>query len=83
MLPGVPTRALASLTIAFLVILPGCLEEVIPSEESINWDDGYYLIDPSSHEDTRNFTVADPLQNQTWGNATWTVFGNEHGGNCC
>ncbi len=63
--------------------IPGCLEEVYSEEEGIDWDRDYYLIDPSGHEDPREFVVANPVKNQTWGNATWTVFGNEHGGNCC
>ena len=53
-------------------------------EDTASWDSGYHYIDlPSSHEDPRNFTVGDPFTNTTWGNASWTVYGNEHGGNCC
>ena len=67
-----------------MVMLPGCLEEVTTEGEAVAWDLDYYLIDPpNTYEDPRNFTVADPVKNDTWGNATWTVYGNEHGGNCC
>ena len=60
-----------------------CLEEVTSSEQEFDWNRDYVLIDPSGHEDPRMFVVADPVENETLGNATWTVFGNEHGGNCC
>ena len=76
-------RIIASLALALMMLLPGCLEEVTSSEQEFDWNRDYVLIDPSGHEDPRMFVVADPVQNETWGNATWTVFGNEHGGNCC
>ena len=76
-------RIIASLALALMMLLPGCLEEVTSSEQEFDWNRDYVLIDPSGHEDPRMFVVADPVENETWGNATWTVFGNEHGGNCC
>ena len=45
--------------------IPGCLEEVYSEEEGIDWDRDYYLIDPSGHEDPREFVVANPVKNQT------------------
>ena len=68
---------------ALMIVMPGCLEEMTSKEEGVDWDRDYYLIDPSGQEDPRDFVVADPVENQTWGNATWSVFGNAHGGNCC
>ena len=79
-------RSMASLAMSLMFILPGCLDiidEARGYEDWEDWDSDFYLIDPMGHEDPRDFVVADPIQNQTWGNATWTVFGNEHGGNCC
>ena len=67
--------------LALMILLPGCLEEVTSSEQEFDWNRDYVLIDPSGHEDPRMFVGADPVENETWGNATWTVFGNEHGGN--
>ena len=77
------SRIIASLALALMMLLPGCLEEVTSSEQEFDWNRDYVLIDPSGHEDPRMFVVADPVENETLGNATWTVFGNEHGGNCC
>ena len=58
----------------------GDLEEII----TLPWDTGMsYLELPESHEDARNFSVGDPFSNATWGNASWSVYGNEEGGNCC
>jgi hypothetical protein len=52
--------------------------------DTIPWDENYiYIDDPLGHEDARDFVVGDIFANQTWGNASWAVFGNEHGGNCC
>ena len=73
-------RIVASLALALMMLLPGCLEEVASTEQEVDWNRDYVLIDPSGHEDPRMFVVADPAKNETWGNATWTVFGNEHGG---
>ncbi len=58
-----------------------------------------YIEDPSGHSDPRAFDVASPFDNTSlgdwdaassswvnrtkWGNASWAVFGNEEGGNCC
>jgi hypothetical protein len=48
------------------------------------WDEDLnYVDDPLTHEDSRVFIVGDPMNNLTWGNASWAVFGNEEGGNCC
>jgi hypothetical protein len=48
------------------------------------WDEDFTYIDiPSSHEDSRDFEIGDSTNNETWGNASWAVFGNEEGGNCC
>ena len=75
---------LIALSTALVMILPGCLEESILIEEGEDWDSDYYLIEPpETHEDPRNFTVGHPSKNETWGNASLIVFGNEHGGNCC
>ena len=77
---------MASLAMSLMFILPGCIDiidEARGYEDWWDWDSDFYLIDPTGHEDPRDFVVADPIENQTWGNATWTVFGNEHGGNCC
>ena len=76
-------RIIASLALALMMLLPGCLEEVTSTEQEFDWNRDYVLIDPSGHEDPRMFVVTDPVENETWGNATWTVFGNEHGGTCC
>ena len=32
---------------------------------------------------SRNFVVGNPIYNETWGNSSWAIFGNEEGGNCC
>ena len=49
-----------------------------------DWDkDMVYVDDPMGHEDARFFEVASPFSNQSWGNSSWAVFGNEEGGNCC
>ena len=76
--------------ISFFIVIStftaGCLEEnKSPIMDEIpNWDkDMNYVDDPSSHEDSRNFIVANPIYNETWGNSSWAVFGNEEGGNCC
>ena len=78
------------IVISFFIVIStftaGCLEEnKSPIMDEIpNWDkDMNYVDDPSSHEDSRNFIVANPIYNETWGNSSWAVFGNEEGGNCC
>ncbi len=76
-------RAAVPIVVSIMFVIPGCIEDVGIEEVQSDWDFEYYLIDPSGHEDPRDFVVANPIKNQTWGNATWTVFGNEHGGNCC
>ena len=70
---------------SLMFILPGCLDNLKDAtpKDWWDWDSDFYLIDPTGHEDPRDFVVADPVENQTWGDATWAVFGNEHGGNCC
>ncbi len=58
-----------------------------------------YIDDPVTHQLPKNFDVADPLDNTStgdwaasaetwvnrtlWGNASWAVFTNAEGGNCC
>ena len=75
--------------IIFLIIFStfsaGCLDEGASTEESIiDWDDGMmYIESPSSHEDSREFVIGSGINNETWGNSSWAVFGNEEGGNCC
>ncbi|MDC0040488.1 hypothetical protein OAJ11_01570, partial [Candidatus Poseidoniales archaeon] len=79
----VACAALMVLTMSFA----GCLGGGSSSDsgETIpDWDkDMSYIDDPVSHSDARFFDVAAPFSNQTWGNASWAVFGNEEGGNCC
>jgi hypothetical protein len=79
-----PRTVLAAIMIASMAFV-GCLGGGESVEDStVPWDLDYQYIDlPSSYEDPRNFTVAAPFSNTTWGNASWTVYGNEHGGNCC
>ncbi|MEC7708328.1 MAG: hypothetical protein VYA39_01240, partial [Candidatus Thermoplasmatota archaeon] len=60
-------RFVASLVLATMVISPGCLEEVASKESTVDWGRDYLLIDPSGHEDARDFIVGSPLENQTWG----------------
>ena len=76
--------------IAFLVIIStfsaGCFEKGEESEEGalVDWDKGLmYIDDPLTHDDPRDFIVASAVKNETWGNSSWAVFGNEEGGNCC
>tara|TARA_B100001996_G_scaffold258524_2_gene201046 strand:- start:4225 stop:5667 length:1443 start_codon:yes stop_codon:yes gene_type:complete len=75
--------------IAFLIIIStfsaGCFEKGEESEETIvDWDKGLmYIDDPLTHDDPRDFIVASAVKNETWGNSSWAVFGNEEGGNCC
>ena len=50
-------------------------------EDQILWENEYYLIEsPLSHDDARNFTMCD---DNYCDNASWAIFGNAHGGNCC
>ena len=65
--------------------MAGCLEVVESEMEGeIDWDkEMIYIDDPSTHDDSRDFIVSSPFSNDTWGNASWAVFGNEEGGNCC
>tara|TARA_B100001559_G_scaffold321061_1_gene335895 strand:- start:4816 stop:6249 length:1434 start_codon:yes stop_codon:yes gene_type:complete len=71
--------------IIFSTFSAGCLEGRESAEESIiDWDEGLIYIDnPSSHEDSREFVIGSAIDNETWGNSSWAVFGNEEGGNCC
>jgi hypothetical protein len=75
--------------IIFLIIFStfsaGCLDEGGSAEEPItDWDDGMaYIESPGSHEDSREFAIGSAINNETWGNSSWAVFGNEEGGNCC
>ena len=71
--------------IIFSTFSAGCLEVGESAEESIiDWDEGLIYIDnPSSHEDSREFVIGSAIDNETWGNSSWAVFGNEEGGNCC
>ena len=78
------------IVISFLIVIStftaGCLEEnKSPVRDEIpNWDkDMDYVDDPNSHDDSRNFVVENPIYNETWGNSSWAIFGNEEGGNCC
>ena len=75
---------------AFIVVsmsFAGCLGGGSGSnggDSSTPWNQGMsYIDDPVSHFDARFFDVGDPLSNDSWGNASWAVFGNEEGGNCC
>jgi hypothetical protein len=71
--------------IIFSTFSAGCLEGGESAEESIiDWDEGLIYIDnPSNHEDSRDFVIGSAIDNETWGNSSWAVFGNEEGGNCC
>ena len=67
-------------------MLAGCFGDGGDLEEILQppWDIGMsYLELPGSHDDARNFSVGDPFSNTTWGNASWSVYGSEEGGNCC
>ena len=44
-------RIIASLALALMMLLPGCLEEVASTEQEVDWNRDYVLIDPSGHED--------------------------------
>ena len=55
-------RIIASLALALMMLLPGCLEEVASTEQEVDWNRDYVLIDPSGHEDPRMFVVADPVK---------------------
>jgi hypothetical protein len=71
--------------IIFTQLFAGCLggdEKQEPN--TIPWDESFtYVDDPLGHADARDFVVGDLWANETWGNASWAVFGNEEGGNCC
>ena len=55
-----------------------------PSDSIPDWDkDMIYVDNPMGHSDARYFEVSSPFSNQSWGNSSWAVFGNEEGGNCC
>ncbi len=71
--------------IIFSTFSAGCLDEGESAEESkIDWNEGMiYIESPSSHEDSREFAIGSAINNETWGNSSWAVFGNEEGGNCC
>ena len=79
----VACAALMVITVSFA----GCLSSgnQTSSGDSIpDWDkDMVYVDDPMGHEDARMFDVGSPFSNQSWGNSSWAVFGNEEGGNCC
>ena len=79
------SRVVLAVMMVSSMTLAGCFGGGEVGEDSLApWDSGYNYIDtPSSYEDPRNFTVGAPFSNDTWGNSTWTVYGNEHGGNCC
>ena len=78
------SRTLAAIAISAIMLMSGCVEKSQSDEKGPDWDLEYYLIDPpSSYDDPRNFTVTHPWENVTWGNSSWAVYGNEHGGNCC
>ena len=79
------TRTVLAVMMVASMSLAGCFGGgESDGEGTTPWDSGYHYIDlPSSYEDPRDFTVGDPFLNATWGNASWTVYGNEHGGNCC
>ena len=82
--PVVTSRTIAAICVSLIMILPGCIEKIQADVKAPDWDLDYYLIDPpGSYDDSRNFTVTHPWENVTWGNSSWTVYGNEHGGNCC
>jgi len=84
MAPYLSSRSKSAFSMALIVLMAGCIEEIDDKEGSPSWGDGYYLIDPpETYEDFRNFTVSDPRNNETLGTSPWTVYGNEHGGNCC
>ena len=80
-------RMFAALLMSTVMATAGCLSYLDGSQAKVSgasWDDQYYLIDPPwSYDDSRNFTVGDPFENDTWGNSSWAVFGNELGGICC
>jgi len=87
-----PIMARASRVVNFFCILivsgtvfAGCFgDSEIVENEIIDWDSGlFYIENPENFEDSREFIVGNPYDNQTWGNASWAVFGNEEGGNCC
>ena len=55
------------------------LSNIIPE-----WNFGFEYVDsPEGHSDARVFYVVNPLAGELYGNSSWAVFGNEHGGNCC
>lgn len=66
-------------------VFAGCFgDSEIVENEIIEWDaDFMYVENPGTYEDSREFVVGNPYNNESWGNASWAVFGNEEGGNCC
>ena len=74
------TRVFLAVMMVTSMTLAGCFGGgETESESSAPWDTGYHYIDaPSSYEDPRDFVVGNPFSNETWGNASWTVYGNEH-----
>ncbi len=70
--------------VTLAMLTAGCLGGAEELVEGVPWDAGYALVDTVAHDDERPFLVADPaVPNISIGNASWAVFGNEEGGNCC
>merc|ERR1712078_399256 len=80
-------RVLSASIMVLTMSLAGCLGGINSSNNTTqipDWDkEMTYIDDPITHSDSRFFDVSDPFLNQSWGNSSWAVFGNEEGGNCC
>ena len=57
-------------------VFAGCFgDSEIVKNEIMDWDVGLsYIENPGTFEDSREFVVGNPYDNQTWGNASWAVF---------
>lgn len=80
----VSAKSFGSILIVISFYLSGCLNIASIYEDlgdEIFWENEYYLIEsPLNHDDARNFTMC---ENFYCDNASWAIFGNAHGGNCC
>ena len=76
-------RVTCAALMVFTMSFAGCLSSGSSSSQSDSipdWDkDMIYVDNPMGHSDARYFEVSSPFSNQSWGNSSWAVFGNEEG----